>query len=1159
MINKSATEEKLDLPCRFCCKHFKSLASYDTHINQVHRCPVCDKCFGKKEVIDHMKSHFGPDGMIMLENASVLETVVKQGKGDANSSIVEPTKTTSEMDTSFNSGKGEKRKRDAHESDDNVNDVSDESLKVDVDSRKLIVKIRKAVKNVVNDQKDDDSEEDEKDEDEDLEEIINGIKKEKDDHDDNNDGHGQGNANRERENDDNGRHDNNYTSHNNKYDQQNDGDCSEDGDNIDDSLYDDLDDDSYSPNKKNIKLARAQYFREISDRFSAIIKDNKCTMCGVACQFPNRIRRHVRKVHYCQFCDEFFSRDDLPQHLKEHDEPGKKHFCQFCGQICSSAHKLHYHDCSFKQKVALFYHCKICEEPLPSRDALTVHLRTHDPTDFASDCEQNTCQLCGFVFMGRPNLVRHMASRTCTHCGLQTVSSCQHQKHMMGNHHSRAYTCTSCETQFLSQHSYVDHVTERQCSGCDTKIEPSCEYLKHETLCKTGRERDTSSLELLCLKCDAILTDTYVYDCHVRDHNKFPAKYHCKLCQTQFTQNRDYGIHMNKRTCPQCLGKFHPMCAWSKHTCFRMDPPSISCPYCEKVFLKISSFRKHCRRIPCSHCPELEFDSVCAINKHYETDHPEEEKMKIIEDDDTPETPARDSLRMKIKIKEEVISEPEEDDEMSRDDTQSTPVVNSIKGWATKGCDHCTEYALPITVSRIKKHLQGTDCQICKERISPVCTIPQHYVQCAYNLAPTEENKDLLMAYLDTSAPVHCPLCRMKLNTLSGLKSHLRIAEHVCKECGEKFVAMCQLRLHQEKTKHGRRENICPICSKGFQYSRDLRKHILIHTGERPYDCLLCGNTYRNPGHLSYHLKVQHGGARPYKCKYCGRGFGALSGCNKHEKRHEKESKYKCEHCGMMFVAPQSLTKHLSHKVCLLETRDGLPQMLPNMLDDQGEGSEMIVKQEPIDNHVDNIDESSNMDDPVLKNNADMDDGNSDEADIDDGTVDEADFDNSFADDSHMDESNVGDLHADSTDKDDTIANQPALNTSKERAVLNSALMDDSYVADSSFNDSYLDDIDFDDPPIDNSPIDVDSDPDYRPRRRRTSSEKKKKSKKTKIKPRLHVPLLKQTTVENSVSGHEEETEDKSERTEETMKMKDSTRQENTEDTQMIKEEPLLE
>ncbi|CAG9328280.1 unnamed protein product [Blepharisma stoltei] len=87
----------------------------------------------------------------------------------------------------------------------------------------------------------------------------------------------------------------------------------------------------------------------------------------------------------------------------------------------------------------------------------------------------------------------------------------------------------------------------------------------------------------------------------------------------------------------------------------------------------------------------------------------------------------------------------------------------------------------------------------------------------------------------------------------------------------------------------------CKICKRAFKDNSKLRRHQLVHTGERPFHCPYCEKSFSVDFNLKTHIRV-HTGEKPYKCPYpgCTKSFTQAGNLNSHKaikhrmKRHEK-------------------------------------------------------------------------------------------------------------------------------------------------------------------------------------------------------------------------------------------------------------------------------
>ncbi|KAH8243699.1 hypothetical protein KR032_009491 [Drosophila birchii] len=111
--------------------------------------------------------------------------------------------------------------------------------------------------------------------------------------------------------------------------------------------------------------------------------------------------------------------------------------------------------------------------------------------------------------------------------------------------------------------------------------------------------------------------------------------------------------------------------------------------------------------------------------------------------------------------------------------------------------------------------------------------------------------------------PFECPDCGKREFNMYLMNIHIRVKHHgekpfACKYCDERFVdstKRCrhQSRMHELKATNRRYK--CAFCDLRFEVQSELKKHKVVHSGERKYPCEICNVSFTRNFNLKTHFR----------------------------------------------------------------------------------------------------------------------------------------------------------------------------------------------------------------------------------------------------------------------------------------------------------------
>ncbi|XP_065073945.1 oocyte zinc finger protein XlCOF22-like [Ochlerotatus camptorhynchus] len=307
---------------------------------------------------------------------------------------------------------------------------------------------------------------------------------------------------------------------------------------------------------------------------------------------------------------------------------------------------------------------------------------------------------------------------------------------------------------------------------------------------------------------------------------------HCRHCDIEFEDNRQYKKHMRKHS-----------------------EKRFECEYCSRKFAEQSLLRNHTLRHTgekahvCEVC-NARFYEKNLLNMHMRT-HGDERPY------------ACDTCGKRFKTKS---------------------LLNTHSKIHLGEKSHvCTVCGKGFTLSwqlkahtRIHTNERPFECQYCHKRFN--------------------QNGNLMIHIrIHTGErPFQCTLCEKAYPSQGELSGHMRqhtgekkVKKITCTVCSKAFAGNGDLKIHM-RTHTKERPYTCQLCGKSFMLHVHLTVHMRSHTGEKPFACTICEKAFATNYQLKNHTFV-HTGEKNYACEVCNRRFSSLANRNTHRKTHDRK------------------------------------------------------------------------------------------------------------------------------------------------------------------------------------------------------------------------------------------------------------------------------
>nr|XP_023017950.1 zinc finger protein 888-like [Leptinotarsa decemlineata] len=289
----------------------------------------------------------------------------------------------------------------------------------------------------------------------------------------------------------------------------------------------------------------------------------------------------------CGVCNKTFKSDrGLECHISTHKE--LKFPCEYCGKIYPSMYRIKRHI----KRAHVPNHCEECKEVFYDRAQYTKHIKQHNANKVSE------CEYCQKQFDKAKNLSEHIRlqhkqdeeKKKCSICGKEFINNALLKNHVKT--HDKCFKCPHCDRFFSSRYNLETHsvthsgARNHKCTICDKSYSTKSSLKNHIA---THSEERLFQCER-CAKTFKTYRRLYVH----KTSHATEEKYQCEICLQKFRVKQYLKYHMNKHSnnkpfeCTVCKKRFKHKKSKEKHMLIGKhkfkEENEHDCDFCDETF-----------------------------------------------------------------------------------------------------------------------------------------------------------------------------------------------------------------------------------------------------------------------------------------------------------------------------------------------------------------------------------------------------------------------------------------------------------------------------------------------------------------------------------------------------------------------------------------------
>ena len=162
----------------------------------------------------------------------------------------------------------------------------------------------------------------------------------------------------------------------------------------------------------------------------------------------------------------------------------------------------------------------------------------------------------------------------------------------------------------------------------------------------------------------------------------------------------------------------------------------------------------------------------------------------------------------------------------------------------------------------------------------------------------------------------NCEQCDKIFRAKTSLKKHIESIhdkiKYDCDQCEFQAKRKEYLHKHMRYVHEGIIDHHCPICSKGFMMSSDVKLHMKVNHEGVKQKCVLCQKEFTSKQAVKNHILAFHEG-KTFDCDMCSYKGNSKQNLKFHIQSRHEEALFECDHCdykGPLLTRYYHMKKH---------------------------------------------------------------------------------------------------------------------------------------------------------------------------------------------------------------------------------------------------------